>query len=804
MASQGEVQRDDDQESFRSRSSLSSSNPSEHLSSSDEDEGNGNDAAGNQNAIDDVNDSASDFSENSANDNVCENSAGDSDNFSSPLDSEEDADSSDHASEPEPEPYNDPDPDPPSEPDSDDDAGDGEQPAENNMARRENLIYYGEEGRDCPITLNEGTLLIMSFAMRFGLSDLAIENLLQLLNCHMPVDAYSSLYNFQKEIPAPPLVQRNYYCPGANCRRPISFQERENFVVCQCNFECEKEHLNKLQSYYLSLPLKEQLISLLKDDNVFSKLRWEDRSVSDVISGQFYRDRINDGTIRVGRDITLQFNTDGAQIFKSSSLNVWPIQVMINELPYNIRKNSIILCGLWYGSKPNMNTFLDSFIRELTSLHQDGFHIPHEPPRHLKVHTILSSVDSVARAPMQGLKQFSGMYGCSFCLHPGEYTAVGRGGAVLYPGGLGPLRTARNHRLDTIEYNRVPRARNFHIQGVKGTAALLVLPVFNIIDSFVPDYLHAVLLGVVETMVEHWTSVPGQWYIGNDEKIDDIDRVLLTIKPPCEITRTPRTFYSRHLWRGHEWKNFLLYYSIPCLKAVNFPAKYLNHWFLLVYGISCFLRDHITDEDYARGTAAINEYVRKLSAIYSTPVLMKFNTHLLLHIPKSVKDFGALWAWSTFKYEHYNGFLAKMFKSSQSAQLQICKNYVRFQGVAQKISELYNEENDIPPCISKALRSLGTERTSRHVFVANDNLKLLGVPISGSLSLVKMNVVQQLFPNIPIQNNNVRFYKRFLYKHVLYHRPEETQVERSMESMKLSNDENTKREEMHLRVITAK
>lgn len=120
-------------------------------------------------------------------------------------------------------------------------------------------------------------------------------------------------------------------------------------------------------------------------------------------------------------------------------------------------------------------------------------------------------------------------------------------------------------------------------------------------------------------MVAFWTLKSNNrkpFYIGSDTKIGEFDSFLLTIKPPSEITRTPRSLHSMKLWRGHEWKNFLLYYSIPCLKAINFPQKYLNHWFLLVFGIFCFLRDKITHELYMTGKDALRRYVLTMEEVY--------------------------------------------------------------------------------------------------------------------------------------------------------------------------------------------
>ncbi|KAE8738884.1 hypothetical protein FOCC_FOCC015620 [Frankliniella occidentalis] len=183
--------------------------------------------------------------------------------------------------------------------------------------------------------------------------------------------------------------------------------------------------------------------------------------------------------------------------------------------------------------------------------------------------------------------------------------------------------------------------------------------------------------------------------------------------------------------------------------------------------MSCFLSDHISEESFEKGKAAIRKFVLSIEQLYGNAVLMKFNTHLLLHIPKSVEDFGGLWAWSTFKYEHYNGLLGKLFKSSQSAQLQICKNYLRLQGMREN-ARLMLEDDAVPACAKQVLEDFHHGRQTKYVFSANAHFKMLGVPLCGSLSIVQLNVVQRLL-GIGVRNHNVKFYKRFIYRNVLYH-----------------------------------
>lgn len=72
-------------------------------------------------------------------------------------------------------------------------------------------------------------------------------------------------------------------------------------------------------------------------------------------------------------DITLQWNTDGVNTFKSSKVSMCPIQIAVNELPYRVRKDNILLASLWCGpTKLVVDIFLKPFVDELRNLHEHG------------------------------------------------------------------------------------------------------------------------------------------------------------------------------------------------------------------------------------------------------------------------------------------------------------------------------------------------------------------------------------------------------------------------------------------------
>lgn len=83
-----------------------------------------------------------------------------------------------------------------------------------------------------------------------------------------------------------------------------------------------------------------------------------------------------------------------------------------------------------------------------------------------------------------------------------------------------------------------------------------------------------------------------------------IDQQLLAIKPPVELTRVPCSVKEWKHLKASEWKSFLLFYAIPVLSGI-LSKKYLNHPFLLVFGIYTLLQENIQIVDIDNAEKAL-------------------------------------------------------------------------------------------------------------------------------------------------------------------------------------------------------
>ena len=95
---------------------------------------------------------------------------------------------------------------------------------------------------------------------------------------------------------------------------------------------------------------------------------------SEILTGNDYKTNpAIQNFVASGSNITLTFNTDGIQTFKSSPKSLWPIMCSINELAFPYVENFLLLNTLWYcQKKPGSDAFLKPFVDEINKLYEEG------------------------------------------------------------------------------------------------------------------------------------------------------------------------------------------------------------------------------------------------------------------------------------------------------------------------------------------------------------------------------------------------------------------------------------------------
>ena len=103
-------------------------------------------------------------------------------------------------------------------------------------------------------------------------------------------------------------------------------------------------------------------------------------------------------------------------------MTFWPIYAVVLNLPPSIRYNAAntMLIALWCGPiKPSMQLFFGALIDAFNSLYSKGIEVhTHEGPKVVRAKVLTCVGDTIAKAPVMGIKQLNGIYGCPVCIHP--------------------------------------------------------------------------------------------------------------------------------------------------------------------------------------------------------------------------------------------------------------------------------------------------------------------------------------------------------------------------------------------------
>ena len=410
----------------------------------------------------------------------------------------------------------------------------------------------------------------------------------------------------------------------------------------------------------------------------------EHDTIDDIWSGDTLR---KDADLQTNSFLALGISTDGVALFKSSKTSLWPVYLLIQNLPPQVRfkGENIILCGIWQGSrKPDMNVLLKPVVKSIQQLKEHGV-IIQTPigPKLYHAKLVLGIFDAPAKASVLCEKQFNGEFGCPTCLHPGKRI---QNGARVYLPKKYPLRTHKDVIDDGMEALRTGTA----INGVLGISPLA--DSLDLVKSVPVDYMHPLLEGVTRMLINLWFNSSNHkcpFYLGN--KISEIDAVLLKQRPPHEISRCPRSILHRNYWKASELKNWLLYYSLPLLQGY-LPPLYLHHFALFVCAVHILLQEKITSDQINAAELMLNEFYDMVPDLYGDKTCT-YNMHQLNHVANYVRLLGPLWTHSAFCTESKNGLLKHMYHGKGNVLEQLVFNIDITQTLQFLHSSLAQHEN---------------------------------------------------------------------------------------------------------------
>lgn len=174
-------------------------------------------------------------------------------------------------------------------------------------------------------------------------------------------------------------------------------------------------------------------------------------------------------------------NTLCVEVHKKSSSSLWPIYIVINNLPPEIRykEEKMILVGMHFGRKPEMNLFLLSLVHEMQELRGSGITFKINGRQTTLTPLILACVtDLPAKHAVSHLKSYNAYYGCTFCYSKGRL--IDRTVRHTY---LNPPAELRTMNQTINHMNDQPT-----IKDVQTHSPLIGLPGFDIVRGCPPDF----------------------------------------------------------------------------------------------------------------------------------------------------------------------------------------------------------------------------------------------------------------------------------------------------------------------------
>jgi hypothetical protein len=206
---------------------------------------------------------------------------------------------------------------------------------------------------------------------------------------------------------------------------------------------------------------------------------------------------------------------------------------------------------------------------------------------------------------------------------------------------------------EVLQYMKDSLEAEATIFGIKGPSPLVALENFDNVNSYVIDYMHCILLGVVKTILNFL-------YVTLKINFKEVEERILKVLPPSEITRIPDKIFKFQQWKANQSRAFLLHYAYGALKGL-IPEEYLSHLMLLSEGIYILLKSQISREDFEVAENKLNEFCANYTGLYGENNVT-FNVHLVLHIPTMVLNAGPLFTYSLFPFESKNGQIIKFVR----------------------------------------------------------------------------------------------------------------------------------------------
>ena len=286
------------------------------------------------------------------------------------------------------------------------------------------------------ITKGQLFTLVFAFLLHHCCTEVAAADLLLLLNTVIPGCMPHNLYFFKKLLQPGVAGNIDMHAVCSKCGEYLCMVTNGilSYICPECNCSLNIKDLINNGNTFLTYSLEKQLRTLFEKIKIGNSLARQTDSSADSLNDIHDGSEYQKMNCKFPESISLTCNTDGIPAFASSNTSLWPIYLIINELPLALRRVHMLLSSLWIGpSKPRLDSFFKPVVQSLEKLYDEAFEwVCGGRLIRTTVHMCVVSCDSVARPLLQNLKQFNGEYGCGFCFNSGTVVQKGLGNVRCY------------------------------------------------------------------------------------------------------------------------------------------------------------------------------------------------------------------------------------------------------------------------------------------------------------------------------------------------------------------------------------
>lgn len=422
---------------------------------------------------------------------------------------------------------------------------------------------------------------------------------------------------------------------------------RNVFVSINITNQDLSKVLRVLHKYHPELPVDARTLLSTKPEKI---------QVKDVHPGSYYHFGLEKGLRFIVRYlkldetvIRLQFNVDGLPIHKDSFCSFWPILCMIVGYPA-----SVFLVGVYCGdAKPDRaEDYLSDFINELHVLLTHGLSVVGLHVIDIQLHSFCC--DTPARHFLLNVKPHGAYYGCERCYQKGI--------------------TIDNRRVflevDSMKRDNASFRSKSQPQHHKGSSALEVIGILDMVEQFPLDYMHNVCKGLVVKLLEELRS--GDKERLSSKLLHDLSKYLCSLRSdiPSDFNRRPRSIFHLGKWKATELRLFLLYLSPIVLP--KFCSERYAHCFTTLCVIMRLYCSNCKEEYLQYARLLTVKVIEEMKIMFGERFLV-YNTHSIVHLFDDVKKFGSLDAFSCFVFENFLRFVKRSVRGTKLPLQQLVK-----------------------------------------------------------------------------------------------------------------------------------